>query len=446
MECRTDERPSSVYKYLPTAVAAIPLDNEMLSRWLKVSADERAATLTSFVYFFFLLGGYALLKPVRDAMGLAGGSDKLPAMMTVTVLVTLLASAGYASLLDRVPRWKVVPWIYIGLAINLLVFYALFAAETDHVWSARVFFVWVSVYNLFLTSIFWSLMADLWSVDQAKRLYGFIAAGGSAGSMAGPAVTALLVEKVGVPNLLFISALTLTFCGYCVWRLQRYRRTSNEPTSGEKPLKGSAWEGLWRSISSPYLLAITMSTVLYTFTATQLYLEQASIVEKSITERAARTAWFAELDLIANIAAISLQLLLTGPLLRYVGTIGGLLATPLVTAVGFACLMASPGLATLKLVQIARRSVHYAFERPARESLYNVLSPEDKYKSKNAIDTVVYRLSDALSGWGYKGFAAIGEGVSATVAIAASIVWGSLGMFLSRRQRVLGEKRKAEEA
>lgn len=418
----------------------------MLERFIKISAGERDATLVSFIYFFLLLGGYALLKPVRDAMGLAGGSDKLPVMMTVTVLVTLVASAAYASLLDRVPRWKVVPWIYVGLALNLLVFYVLFAAEAEHVWSARVFFVWVSVYNLFLTSIFWSLMADLWSVDQAKRLYGFIAAGGSAGSIAGPAVTATLAERIGVPNLLLISALTLTLCGLCVWRLHRHRRVDKEPTNGEKPLKGSAWEGLWRSISSPYLLAITLSTVLYTFTSTQLYLQQASIVEQALTDRAARTTWFAQLDLTANIAAITLQLLFTGLLLRRVGTIGGLLATPLITAAGFIWLVSSPGLATLKLVQVARRCVHYAFERPARESLYNVLSAEDKYKSKNAIDTVVYRLSDALSGWGYKGFAAIGEGVSATVAIAASIAWGGLGVFLARRQRALAETRRSEEA
>lgn len=409
---------------------------------MRIEPGERLIVLTAFAYFFLILGGYSLLKPLRDTMGIAGGTAKLPWMLTATFVATAIGSWGFAALLDRVPRWRAVPWLYVALAGNLLLFQLWIAREFEPVWSARCFFVWVSVYNLFLTSIFWSLMADLFSVDQAKRLYGLIAAGGSAGAICGPAVTTILVTRVAPTALLPISALTLLLAAWLVRRLDRLGASARTVRPAE-PLSGNALQGLGHALSNPYLLGITATTVMYTFTSTQLYLQQAAIVERSISAPAERTAFFATIDLWANTLTVILQLVITGPLLQRLGTVAGLLVTPIVTGIGLAWLGTAPSLAALRLLQVSRRAVHYAFERPARESLYNLLSPEDKYKSKNAIDTVIYRTSDAASAWGFQGLATIGTWANSLIGVLASSIWAGFGYFLAGRQaRLLSARRE----
>lgn len=400
-------------------------------RWGLEQAERRAVTV-SFAYFFLLLAGYQMLKPIRDAMGIAGGTSKLPWMYTATFVCTLIVSPLFAAVLDRWPRWFVAPRIYLFLSLNLLVFFVLTRLQIEEVWTARAFFVWISVYNLFLTSMFWSLMADTFRSDQALRVYGLIAAGGTAGAVAGPTITALLVERVGAPQLILLSIATLLASAVLVRRLEPLRFARD---TQEKPLRGNALEGLVRVVRSPQLAAIAGTTILFAYLSTHLYFVQATIVEQSLTDTAARAAWFARVEVWTQSLTIGLQFVLTGFVLQRLGVMAGLIATPLVGAIGLATLASAPTLGALASVQTIRRAFHYALERPARESLFNALSPEDKFKSKNIIDTVVYRATDASSAWTYQGLASVGAAFASAIALLAAGLGGALAIYLGRRSR-----------
>jgi AAA family ATP:ADP antiporter len=400
-------------------------------RW-GLERAERRAVAVSFAYFFVLLAGYQMLKPIRDAMGIAGGTSKLPWMYTATFVCTLIVSPLFAAVLDRWPRWFVAPRIYLFLSLNLLVFFALMRLQIQEVWTARAFFVWVSVYNLFLTSMFWSLMADTFRSDQARRVYGLIAAGGTAGAVAGPTITALLVERVGAPQLILLSIATLLASAVLVRRLEPLRFARD---AQEKPLRGNALEGLVRVVRSPQLAAIAGTTILFAYLSTHLYFVQAAIVEQSLSDTAARAAWFARVEVWTQSLTIGLQFVLTGFVLQRLGVMAGLIATPLVGAIGLATLASAPTLGALASVQTIRRAFHYALERPARESLFNALSPEDKFKSKNVIDTVVYRATDASSAWTYQGLASVGAAFASAIALLAAGLGGVLAIYLGRRSR-----------
>lgn len=405
-------------------------------RLIDVRKAERLPLLLSACAIFLLLAGYTLLRPVRDAMAVAGGGQHLPWMTTATFLVTLALSPLIAALLDRWPRWHVVPAFYVALSAQLLLFYASYTdATTSPIW-ARVFFIWLSVFNLFVTSLFWSAMVDFFNSEQSRRLFGLVAAGGSAGAIVGPGLTALLAERVGVPVLVLVAAALLVLGAGCLWSMRSLRTTEAAAVPIDRALTGTAWQGLTRTFTEPYLLTIALMTMLYSFTSTVLYFEQTEIVGNAIHETAQRTAWFARNDGLANMAAVLLQLLLTSTVLRRFGPLGGLLTTPAVTLLGAVALVIEPSLGLLAVVQIARRALHFALERPARENLFAVLQPEDKYKAKNTIDTVIYRANDAASGWGYRGLAQLSAAqIPLLSAIAASVIWAILAYRAARYER-----------
>jgi AAA family ATP:ADP antiporter len=393
------------------------------------------------MYFFLLLASYYILRPLRDEMGIAGGLAQLPWVFTGTFLAMLAAVPLFGFITTRLPRRRFLPLVYGFFIFNLLLFYGAFQVDTWHAVTARVFFVWVSVFNLFVISVFWSFMVDLFESSQGKRLFGLIAAGGTAGAITGPLLTALLVAPVGPVNLLPLSALLLTGTVLCIVQLGRWAdRTlvTASPQSNE-PLGGSILAGLTLIVRSPYLLGIALFMLLFTTLATFVYFEQAHIVAQSFTDSAGRTRFFALLDLAVNALTVLTQLLVTSRLLTRLGTAGSLALLPVLSGLGFMLLALTPVLAVLAGFQVLRRAGEYAITRPARELLYTVVDRETKYKAKNALDTVVYRGGDALAGWLFTGLKALGAGLTliAVIAIPLALVWAVVAYWLGRRQAAL---------
>jgi AAA family ATP:ADP antiporter len=393
------------------------------------------------MYFFLLLASYYILRPLRDEMGIAGGLAQLPWVFTGTFLAMLAAVPLFGFITTRLPRRRFLPLVYGFFIFNLLLFYGAFQVETWHAVTARVFFVWVSVFNLFVISVFWSFMVDLFESGQGKRLFGLIAAGGTAGAITGPLLTALLVAPVGPVNLLPLSALLLTGTVLCIVQLGRWadrELVAASPQSNE-PLGGSILAGLTLIVRSPYLLGIALFMLLFTTLATFVYFEQANIVAQSFTDSAGRTRFFALLDLAVNALTVLTQLLVTSRLLTRLGTAGSLALLPVLSGLGFMLLALTPVLAVLAGFQVLRRAGEYAITRPARELLYTVVDRETKYKAKNALDTVVYRGGDALAGWLFTGLKALGAGLTliAVIAVPLALVWAVVAYWLGHRQAAL---------
>jgi AAA family ATP:ADP antiporter len=406
----------------------------LLLRAVDVRPEEIRALAWSFTYFFSVLFSYYIVRPMRDEMGVAGGVENLPWMFTGTFLVMLAAVPVFGWVAGRYPRRQFLPYVYGFFMANVLIFYALFESGVEHAWVARAFFIWASVYNLFVVSVFWSVMADTWRSDQARRLFGFIAAGGTAGALAGPALTAVLVLPLGPNRLLLLSALLLSLAVLSIRKLIGERTGAADGPGRETPMGGSILAGFRLALGSPYLLGICVLMLLYTTLSTFLYFQQAEIIGDFIDDPARRTSLFATMDFAVNGLTILIQLFVTGRLVRLIGLAWTLTLIPLLTTVGFLVLGSAPLLAVLVCVQVMRRAGDYAIMRPGREMLFTVLDREGKYKAKNFIDTAVYRGGDAVSGWAYAGLAALGLGLSAIafVAVPLATLWAWVGYRLGR--------------
>jgi AAA family ATP:ADP antiporter len=400
-----------------------------------VEPGEISATLLAFAYFFCLLCAYYILRPVRDEMGIQGGVENLQWVFTATFVAMLAAVPVFGAAAARLPRRRLVPLVYVFFILNLVIFYLLLRGGVATGWVARAFFVWLSVFNLFVVSVFWSFMADIFDNAQARRLFGFIAAGGSAGAVAGPSLTAALAPVAGPVNLLLVSAAFLLAALACVIGLGRTAARSG-PAAGGEAVGGTVLGGVRKVLRSPYLLGICAYIVLYTTLSTFLYFEQARIVRDAFTDPARRTAVFAWMDLAVNVLTITTQVLATGRLVAWMGVAATLALVPALVAAGFLLLGTWPTLAVLIGFQVVRRAGNYAIARPAREMLFTVVGREEKYKSKNFIDTVVYRGGDAVSGWVFTGLSAIGFGLSAIAytAVPVAALWGVTGWLLGRAQ------------
>jgi len=411
---------------------------------LRIGPGEAGPVLLAFAYFFCLLCAYYILRPIRDEMGIQGGVGNLQWVFTATFGVMLVAVPVFGWAVAHFPRRRLVPLVYYFFIANLLVFFALFEARIAAPWVARGFFVWVSVFNLFVVSVFWSFMADLFTNAQARRLFGFIAAGGSFGAIVGPGLTALLAERLGPTPLILISVGLLGTAVLCVHGLLHLDRRSparDDPDGAARdgPIHGSPFAGAARVARSPYLLGIGAFTVLYTTLSTFLYFEQAHIVAGAFSKAGDRTTLFATIDLAVNVLTVLAQLFVVARLVERFGLAATLALVPLGVAVGFAVLGLYPTLAVLVVFQVVRRAGNYALTRPAREMLYTVVPREDKYKSKNFNDTVVYRGGDALSGWAFALLRAAGLGLAALawLAVPVALLWAALGVALARHQEVL---------
>jgi ATP:ADP antiporter, AAA family len=413
-------------------------------RMVGVEPRERRALLWAFGYFFFLMTGYYLMRPLRDAMGIAGGVRNLPWLFTATFVVLILVQPAYGATVARLPRRNFIPLIYHFFAANIALFWILFHLDLSTAYVARVFFVWVGVFNLFVVSIFWSLMADLYDSEQGKRLFGFIGAGGTAGALAGPALALGCSLLLGAVNLLVLSAIFLELAVFCTRHLEKAQSSEAadgrtlEPAAASKEedhvIGGGALEGVQRLVSSPYLAGIGLWVSLMSFAATFLYLEQANIVAAFAHSRGVQTRIFASIDLIVGLLSLVTQLLATGPLMMRFGIGAAAGVLPAIFAAGFIILAAAPMLATIVAFQAVQRTAHFAISTPARQALFTVVTREEKYKVKNVIDLVVYRGSDALYSWLFVSLKSLRLplGKIAALAVPLCLVWLGTAIALGR--------------
>jgi AAA family ATP:ADP antiporter len=392
-------------------------------------------------YFFFLLLGYYLLRPVRDEFAIRGDLENLPWLWTGTTLVMLAATPVFAFVVSRLPRRLFIPWTYRFFGANLAVFWALLIAipESSHQAVGYVFYVWLSVFNLFAVSVFWGFMADMFTHEQGKRLFGMIAIGGTLGAVCGSAVPSLLAAEIGTPNLLLLSIVSIELAVQCVRQLVRHFGLSG-PGRGHPAVRaaGEPGRGVLTGIvliaRSRYLLLMGAYMLLFAVTSTFLFVEQARIIKETVADSAARTAVLARIDLAVNILTLLTQLFLTARVVTRAGVAVALAILPILTIAGFSVLAVVPMLWAVMVFQIARRSLHYAIDRPTREVLYTILGPEEKYKSKSFIDTFVYRGADLLGIWGTLLPKAVGvSGAAMAGAIAAG--WLAVAWLLGRRHR-----------
>ena len=392
--------------------------------------------LWSFAYFFCLLAGYYILRPLRDEMGVAGGVRNLQWLFTATFLVMLAAVPLYGWLVARVPRRRFIPLVYHFFVLNLALFWVLLALDVERETVARVFFVWISVFVLFAVSVFWSFMADVWSSAQGKRLYGFIAAGGSAGALAGPALTIGLAGTIGAVNLLIVAALLLEAAVFCARKLEVEQKVSSER---QNAVGGGAIDGILMVLRSPYIAGITLWVALLSVAATFLYFEQAAIVAAASDDPAVRTRIFAGVDLAVGLLTIAVQFFATGKLIARFGVGAALALLPVVFAVGFAVLAVAPVLAVVIAFQALQRTANFAISNPAREVLFTVVARDEKYKAKNVIDIVAVRGADAAGGWLFTALRSLGMELRSIplmaigIAVACFVISVALGRAQERR-------------
>jgi AAA family ATP:ADP antiporter len=437
----------------------------LFAKIVDVKPDEIRALGLAFVFNFLVLGGYYVIRPIRDEIG-AAGRENLPWMFTATLLTMLVANALFSAIVARMSRRRFLPIAYRFFIANLILFFVLMRTlpPAQNVWVGRVFFIWVSVFNLFVISVFWAFMTDVFSTDQAKRLFGFIAVGGTLGAICGGQITASLVRPIGTASLLFVSAAALEGAAWCVRffpaefkdpcrasvsdavetnpAVSQKRPTTPEP-GAEKPVGGSLWAGFTHVLRSPYLLGICGFILLHTITATLVYFQQADLTAHQFTDRAARTAFFARLDQSVNILTICVQIFLTGRLLKWFGVGLTLAVLPLINIIGFTAMGLMPIIWLLAVFQTLRRGSDYAVARPSREVLFTVLRREDKYKAKSFIDTFVYRVGDQIGAWSYPLLTWLGLGFSGISFVAAPLaaLWGVLSLWLGRKQVALARAR-----
>lgn len=418
----------------------------LLQRVVEVRPEEVQVLLLSGGYFFFVLASYYVIRPIRDEMAVVGGVENIAWLFTGTLVGTLLVHPLFTWAVSRYPRKRFIPIAYRFFIANLLLFFLLMRAAPDgaYVWLGRVFFSWTSVFNLFVVSVFWAFMADIYRSEQGKRLFGFIGIGGTMGGILGAALTANLAETLGPVNLLLISALFLEVALRLVQVLGKRVTVLGLGTrqQEEEAIGGGILAGIRESFRSPYLLGIIGFMFLFTVTSTAIYYQQTDIADRSFSEPGAPAAFFARIDLWVNILALFTQAILTGRIIKWFGLGVALAILPLVTVVGLVCLGMAPTLGVLFVVQLIRRGWNYGLMKPALEALYTVVPREEKYKAKNFIDTAVYRTGDQLGAWSNKGLLALGMSFTtmAFVAVPLAGIWVVTGLFLGAAQR-----RRAQE-
>ena len=412
-----------------------------VGRVVEAKPDEVKALLWSFAYFFFLLASYFILRPLRDEMGAAAGRDFLQWLFTATFFVMLVVSPIYAAAIARLPRKRFIPLVYRFFILNLAVFWVLLQAEQWRVETARVFFVWVSVFNLFAVSVFWSFMADLYRTDQGKRLFGFIAAGGTAGTLLGSTVTVTLAGALGPVNLLVVAGVLLEIAVFCAIRLERAAPQKPDETKATGPqpqaaMGGGMFDGFMLILRSPYLAGITAWVAFLSLAGTFLYFMQIDVVRAASPDPATRTRIFASMDLAASLLTLGLQFFATGRIVKRIGAGPAAAVLPIVFAIGFGVLAIAPALAVIVVFQVLQRVGNFAFSNPAREIFFTSVTTDEKYKAKNIIDTAVFRGGDVVFSWLFTGLRGLGLGLAgvAGVAIPLMIVWAAIALALGKAQ------------
>lgn len=414
-----------------------------LARVFNVRDHEAPVVGAGLAMFFLLFAGYFMLRPIRETMGVAGGVDNLQWLFTGTFVATLAVLPLYGWIASKVSRRRIVPWVFGMVVASLLGYGAAMLAQPEDVWLARTFYIWVSVINLLMISLAWSVLADVMESHEAKRLFALIATGASLGGLVGPLMTTLLVKPLGHGGLMLLSALLIGASAATATWLHRWRDRHPLPagvSSAEhrrQPLGGNPFAGATAVFRSPYLAGIALFVLLLATVTTFLYFEQAKLVAERFTDKEEQTQVFGLIDTVVQTLAILSQLFITGRVAQKLGVGVLLVAVPVVVAAGFLWLALAPVFAVFVVVMVVRRAGEYAFVRPGREMLYTVVPAEQKYKAKNFIDTVVYRGGDALSGWVKRALDVLADHPAAAMFIGAGVAmaWAITGVALGRRQK-----------
>lgn len=430
-----------------------PTAPSLWQRLAGVRPEEAPAILWSMLYVIALFLAYYVLRPIRDELGVAGGVQNLPWLFTGTLLAMLVASPLFALAVRNLPRRQFIALAYRFFAANLVLFALLlqFSDPQWQVWVGRAFFIWVSVFNLFVVSVFWSFMVDIFDSEQGKRLFGLLAAGATTGGIIGSAITSGLIAHLDRAWLMAIAIVFLEVAVLASRRLSllapsfEHRPGRDNP---DQPLSGGIFAGMVHTLRSPYLGGLALFILLYSVTSTFLYFQQASIAQASFPDRAARTAFFANIDLVVNSITLLFQLFVTGRMIATVGIVATLCVLPLVSLLGFAALAASSNVAVIVAAQVARRVANFALARPAREILFTSSAREDRYKAKNFIDTVVYRGGDQIASWGYAGLMGLGLTLAQIpmIAVPLSAVWLGLSIWLGRTHQAQEQQEQRQDA
>ncbi len=398
-----------------------------LRRLVAVEHGEVKALLVSCLYFFLILCAYYIFRPIRTEMVIANGVANVQWLMLMTLLVLVVITPIFGWVTTRFKTRQFLSYCTLFFASHLLIFFFLFNVEQRSPIVTRVFFIWVNVFNMFIVSLFWSFMNDVYSRAQSKRLFAFIAAGGTAGAISGPIITAALVESIGLGYLLLISACVLSVSVLCIIWLTRWDNRDLDASPTQQSLRNEALEGgvldAFRLITkSPYLIGICLFISLYAISITFVEIQQAEIVERTFDSPTQRTKLFSTIDFSVNVLALIFQLFVTSHIIKWFGYRATLMLVPVGITIGFGLIATTPLLAIMIAVDVFRRSGDYAIMKPAREMLFSVLTREEKYKAKNFIDTAILRGGNASSAWAYSGIKA--AGASATSIAGISLLLG----------------------
>ncbi len=422
----------------------------LISRIVDLKPGEERALLWSFLYFLMLLSAYYVLRPLRDNAGITGGIGNLPWLFTATFLTMLVAVPVYGLVVARLPRRRFVPLVYLFFVANIVLFWLLLTLPIDRPLVARVFFVWLSVFNVFVVSVFWSYLADLFRSEQGKRLYGFIAAGGSIGAIVGPALTKWLIDPLGPVNLFLVAALLLLGAVFSAMQLERaatrFGQAKANAAITRKPIGGGSLAGVVEIVQSRYLGGIALWVILLSFAGTVLYLIQADVVHAASASEKERVQIFATIDFWVGTLSFLLQFLITGRLIVRIGVGVAVAFLPFVFLLGYGVLAAMPVLMVVVVFQTLQRTSNFVLSNPAREILFTVAEREEKYKAKNIIDGLVFRGADASWAWVYNQLhiaMGLGTVALALVMMPAAALWVMLGLALGRGQEARAKLQEA---
>jgi ATP:ADP antiporter, AAA family len=410
----------------------------LVHRLVVVEPEELQPLLAAFATLFCMFSSYTILRPIRDTMGITSGVEKLPYLFWGTFIAMLALQPIYGWLTSRFRRPVFLPWVYAFFTANLLAFYLWFNLQQDHTWIARTYYIWVSVFNFFIVAVFWSLMADVFTREQAGRMFGFIAAGASTGGLVGPLVASRLAVPLGTINLLLISAALLASSMFFMRRVINWHRHFGAGARGadvDTPLGGHILAAFHQVIRSPYLLGIALFVIFLSWVSTFLYLEQQAFVAKVFTTRDERTRFFSDVDFWVQTFSLITQLFIVGRLFKWIGHRALLVSVPLIMTLGYAVFALVPTFAVLVGVFAVRRVGEYGITRPCRDSLYTVCTREEKYKAKSLIDTFIYRGGDATSASAYQlitGTLGLGPAGVGWVGAGISAAWVMLALALGK--------------
>lgn len=389
----------------------------LLTRFVAVEPREAAALVTSFAMFFMLLAAYYIVRPVRDEMGVTAGKDEIHHLFTIVFLIMLAAVPAFGFIASRVPRRLVLPGLYVFFALSLAAFWFTFRTFGASQASASTFFIFGSVFNLFVISLFWSLMSELWNAEEAKRLYGFISAGGTAGALAGPLITQGLVRMFAPADLLLVSAALLMGALAMSLHLRRIRVGQHADHEME-PAGGGILDGARKVLTDPYFARIALFVLLANVVGTFFYMEQSRLVGATIADSAERVKFFSGRDLAVSVLTLTIEIFGTAAVMRRLGLTVALAALPVTAALGTLALTFEPVLWVVAAVMVAERVVAFSLASPAIKVMYTLAKPDEKYKVQSFVDTVVYRGGDAAAGWL---FAIMGAGAGFAAAVLPAV-------------------------